>query len=215
MYSVRRNTIELYFLRLACMPLLVQKRTLSNMPTANSMTLVVRTLNLLRAMNRQPAHILASLQQETSLPFAIGIAEKNQIIVRYSSMPYRPIRPMHTTIGNVHCMIDSAMGQVYLAFCNDAERQYLISRNESGALSEAEWLSAERTLQAELVLVNRQKYALRKPSKQHQNATLAVPVLCDSRILRSIIRNDFSQCADWGVYRRAGQYNAPPCPENQ
>lgn len=224
------------------------------MSANSSMTLVVRTLNLLRAMNRQPANTLTSLQKETGLPkttihrllvtlknegyvrsdvikgiysltekvrllsegfsdheivveqgipvllratretglpFAIGVAEKNQMVVRYSSMPYSPIGPMHTTIGNVHSMIDSAMGHVYLAFCNDAERQYLISWNESGALTEKEWLSVERTLHAELMLVARQKYALRKPSKQHQNATLAVPIMCGSRILAVLSTTTF------------------------
>ncbi|HBP28101.1 MAG: helix-turn-helix domain-containing protein [Advenella sp.] len=216
------------------------------MATQQSMLLVVRTLELLRAMNRQPASTLVSLQQETGmpkttihrllatlknegyvrsdvvrgiysltekvrllsegfsehetiveqaipillrttretgLPFAIGIAEHSHMVVRYSSMPYSPIGPMHTTVGNTHSMLDSALGQVYLAFCNDEERERLIAWHETGELSENEWRSVERGLRAQLALVKSQKYALRLPNKQHQNATLAVPVLHERRIL--------------------------------
>src|SRR5690606_16001328 len=121
--------------------------------------------------------------RETGLPYAIGVAEHSQMVVRYSSMPYSPIGPMHTTVGNTHSMLESALGLAYLAFCSEEERERLIAWHETAALREHEWTLMQRELSVQLELVRKQKFALRQPNKNHQNATLAVPILYESRIL--------------------------------
>lgn len=136
--------------------------------------------------------ILLRATRESGLPLAIGIAERSQMVVRYSSMPYSPIGPVHTTIGNSHGMIHSAMGQVYMAYCGDAERERLINWLESGAISRSNWQVAERELRAQINLVRKQGYALRQPDTQQQSATLAVPIVHQDGILATLSITTFS-----------------------
>ena len=126
--------------------------------------------------------ILRRITRSTGLPLAIGIAERGQIVVRCSSMPYSPIGPSHTTIGNAHEMTVSAMGLAFLAFCNADERTNLVKSIEQ-ALDPAEWKASSARLRADITLVRKRGFALRQPSPQHPSTTLAVPIQHQKQIL--------------------------------
>ncbi|OWT65849.1 helix-turn-helix domain-containing protein [Candidimonas nitroreducens] len=126
--------------------------------------------------------ILRRITRSTGLPLAIGIAERGQIVVRCSSMPYSPIGPSHTTIGNAHEMTVSAMGLAFLAFCNADERTNLVKSIEQ-ASDPAEWKASSAKLRADITLVRKRGFALRQPSPQHPSTTLAVPIQHQKQIL--------------------------------
>lgn len=129
------------------------------------------------------APILLRSTRQTGLPLAIGIAERSRMVVRYSSMPYSPVAPMHTTLGNSHPMTQSAMGLAFMAYCSDAERERLLDWLRASARDEAAWNRAAQTLQARIMTIRKQGYALRRPDSLHENATLAVPIRCAGHVL--------------------------------
>ncbi|MBV7486848.1 helix-turn-helix domain-containing protein [Bordetella sp. BOR01] len=128
------------------------------------------------------APVLLRTTRQTGLPFAIGVADRSRMVVRYSSMPYSPIAPEHTTIGNSHHMARSAMGLAFLAFCSAAEQERLLHWLSLES-TESAWRSAERVLRADIALVRKRGFALRRPDPKHTSATLAVPIRHQGRTL--------------------------------
>lgn len=113
-------------------------------------------------------------------PLAIGTLDGDAIVVRYSTMPYSPLAVHATTLGQRLGLLDTAMGRVYLAFCEPAERmallQLLRSASPDGAIGE------ERKLGDEFEVIRRQRYATRKPDARRSSATVAVPIKGDNII---------------------------------
>lgn len=107
-------------------------------------------------------------------PVAIGVLDGDAIVVRYSGMPYSPVAAHSTTLGQRLGLTTTAMGQAYLAFCPEVEREILFDmlRAQSGAP-----LEHEDVLLKTLREVQATGYAVRQPNALRRTATLAVPVL--------------------------------------
>jgi IclR family transcriptional regulator, mhp operon transcriptional activator len=119
------------------------------------------------------APIIREITAKIKWPLAIGILEGHELAVRYSTMPESPLAVQPTTLGHRHSLLNSAMGQAYLAFCSPAEQNVLLriidmTRNDMGVPRErpATLLSA----------VRRRGYGLRMPKKKGDSGTIAVPI---------------------------------------
>lgn len=129
------------------------------------------------------APILLKTTRATGLPLAIGVLDRGQIVVRYSSMPYSPIGSTHTTVGNTHDLMQSGMGQAYMAFCGDAERERLMLLLKSTFTGQDEWSNTEAGLQRMLTAARHRGYGFRKSERRGASATIAVPLLYEDRML--------------------------------
>ncbi|MDX3907217.1 MAG: helix-turn-helix domain-containing protein [Pigmentiphaga sp.] len=129
------------------------------------------------------APILLKNTRATGLPLAIGTLDRGHIVVRYSSMPYSPIGSEHTTVGHVHDLVRSGMGQAFLASCGDAERQRLMQWLQSSVPDPRDWARIEREIERSLMATRRRGYGLRKGEGRGSSTTLAVPLSHGERVL--------------------------------
>lgn len=101
-------------------------------------------------------------------PLAIGVRDGDALVVGYSTMPYSPLAVHATTIGHRLSLTQSAMGQAYLAHCSDVERRESLAMLPSG--------EADPGLAARLARVVAEGFAVRRPDRPGDSATLAVPI---------------------------------------
>jgi IclR family mhp operon transcriptional activator len=115
------------------------------------------------------------LTKQIKWPAAIGVLDGDEIVVRYSGMPYSPVAAHSTTLGRRLGLTDTAMGRVYLAFCPEVEREILfdVLRMAPGGSK----LAHEALLLKELATIRRQGYAVRQPNTQRRTATLAAAIM--------------------------------------
>ena len=129
------------------------------------------------------APIVLRATRVSGVPMAIGILERGRIVVRYSSMPYSPIAPEHTTLGHSHDLLHSGMGQAYFAWCSDAEREQLTLHLTSACVDEATAAALRSALALARVETRRRGFGLRLPEGVTGTATLAVPIACADGLL--------------------------------
>lgn len=115
------------------------------------------------------------LTKQIKWPAAIGVLDGEEIVVRYSGMPYSPVAAHSTTLGRRLGLTDTAMGRTYLAFCPEVEREILFDMLRTAAGGSK--LDHEALLLKELAAIRAQGFAVRQPSKQRRTATLATPIM--------------------------------------
>ena len=110
-------------------------------------------------------------------PLAIGVRDGDALVVGYSTMPYSPLAVHATTVGHRLSMAQSAMGQAYLAHCSEVERGEVL-RMLAAAEGEREGkpVPARSALATRLQRVAADGYAVRRPGRPGESATLAVPI---------------------------------------
>jgi IclR family transcriptional regulator, mhp operon transcriptional activator len=121
------------------------------------------------------AQITLRVTREIKWPLAIGVRDGEAMVVAHSTMPYSPLAVHSTTIGHRLSLTGSAIGQAYLAHCSDAERNSLLDLFE---------LSVEASNRAKLLeeirgtlsQVRHDGYAVRRPGRGSESATVAVPI---------------------------------------
>lgn len=126
------------------------------------------------------APVIRRVTKKIKWPLAIGTLEHDHIVVRYSTMPYSPLAVQATTLGHRLGLIDTAMGQAYLAFCDDNERRILLDMLSGSAPGGA--LDAFGKIQGMLALTRQRGYGLRLPKTSGMSATVAVPILLDEHV---------------------------------
>lgn len=125
-------------------------------------------------------HLLA-VTRNIKWPLALGILDRDAIVVRYSTMPYSPLAVQATTLGHRLPLLETAMGQTYLAFCEPGEQKILREILLSGASGDGE-VTVEM-IDSLVVQVRRRGYGLRLPRASGSSATMAVPIMLEERIL--------------------------------
>jgi IclR family mhp operon transcriptional activator len=113
-------------------------------------------------------------------PLAIGIIDGDAMVVRYSTMPYSPLAVQATTLGHRLGLLESAMGQTYLAFCDEEERGILLEILRAAAPDGA--IESDKQIRAGLELTRKRGYGLRLPKISGGSGTIAVPILRGSHI---------------------------------
>lgn len=121
--------------------------------------------------------LLRALTDRIGWPLALGVLDRDAIVVRFSSMPYSPLAVHTTTLNHRLGMIDTAMGRAYLAFCAPAERAAIVAELSAAGHGALPW--KERFMADDLARIRAQCFAVRQPDAGRGSATLAVPVLSD------------------------------------
>ena len=124
---------------------------------------------------------MLAVTKQIKWPLALGTLDCDAIVVRYSTMPYSPLAVQATTLGHRLGLLESAMGQAYLAYCESSElsilRDLLQASDPDGSLITDELIGTT-------VQQTRQRgYGLRLPRVPGASATVAVAIMNDSRIL--------------------------------
>jgi len=110
------------------------------------------------------APILLRETKRIKWPLALGLLEGDEMVVRFSTMPYSPLAVENNSFGHRHALLRSALGLAYLFGCLPSERRRLLGR---GPVDDPP---------QRLVDALSSGYGLRLPSKQGESATLSVPI---------------------------------------
>lgn len=129
--------------------------------------------------------------REIRWPLAIGTLDGDAIVVRYSTMPYSPLAVHATTLGQRLGLLDTAMGRVYLAYCDERQRGALLDLLR--AASPTGRIEGELQLDAELQLIRRAGHAVRMPNERRSSATIAVPVMHDASPVATLCLTTFGR----------------------
>ncbi len=124
---------------------------------------------------------LLAVTRSIKWPLALGTLDRDAIVVRYSTMPYSPLAVQATTLGHRLPLLETAMGQAYLAFCDVSEQKILRELLRASALEDGS--STEEMIESLIAQARRRGYGLRLPRASGGSATVAVPVLRDAQIL--------------------------------
>ena len=139
--------------------------------------------------------------RESGAPMAIGVQEGGRIVVRYSSMPYSPIAPEHTTLGHTHDLLNSAMGQAYIANCSGIERTQLELQLAQACPDQESDLQMRIAISQAVTQTRKRGYGLRLPEGPLTTGTMAVPILHLDRLLGVLSLTTFGRLMDSSARR--------------
>lgn len=132
------------------------------------------------------APLLEALTEKIRWPAALTMPDNGAAVIRYSTIPNSPLALLHSSIGMRLSLITRSLGRAYLAFCEDEEREALISLADVAENPENIAAQNRRALDSTLELVRRQGYALRDPKVRPVSNTLAIPVFEAQRVIGAI-----------------------------
>lgn len=132
------------------------------------------------------APLLDTLTQNIKWPAALAVPDNGAAVIRYSTIPNSPLALLHSSIDMRLSLVTRSLGRAYLAFCEDEEREVLISLADVADNPENMAAQNRRSLDATLELVRRQGYALRDPKVRPVSNTLAVPVFDKHRVVGAV-----------------------------
>jgi IclR family transcriptional regulator, mhp operon transcriptional activator len=125
--------------------------------------------------------------RQFKLPIGIGVFDQDAMVVRYSTTLDSPISPFHATINMKLRMLTRAMGRAYLAFCPDAERDYIVGALAASEHPEDEAARSPDDVHEIITRVKRNGFAERSPAVEPRSSnTLSVPVMQDDNVLATI-----------------------------
>jgi len=132
------------------------------------------------------APLLDTLTQNIKWPAALAVPDNGAAVIRYSTIPNSPLALLHSSIDMRLSLLTRALGRAYLAFCEDEEREALISLANVADNPENIAAQDRQSLNATLELIRRQGYALRDPKVRPVSKTLALPVFDAHRVVASV-----------------------------
>jgi IclR family transcriptional regulator, mhp operon transcriptional activator len=121
------------------------------------------------------------------LPIGVGVFDQDTMVVRYSTTLDSPISPFHATINMKLRMLTRAMGRAYLAFCPDAERDYIVGALAASEHPEDEAARSPGDVHEIITRVKRSGFAERSPAVEPRSSnTLSVPIMQGGNVLATI-----------------------------
>jgi IclR family mhp operon transcriptional activator len=132
------------------------------------------------------APLLDAVTEAIKWPAALAVPSNGAAVICYSTIPNSPLALLHNSIDMRLSLFTRALGRAYLAFCDDDEREALISMADVADNPENVALQDRRSLDATLELIRRQGYALRDPKVRPVSKTLAVPLFDGQGVVGSI-----------------------------
>ena len=132
------------------------------------------------------APLLDELTETIKWPAALAVPDNGAAVIRYSTISSSPLALLHSSIDMRLSLFTRALGRAYLAFCEDEEREALISLAEVADNPENVAGQNRRSLDATLELIRRQGYAMRDPKVRPVSKTLAIPVFDAHRVVASV-----------------------------
>lgn len=132
------------------------------------------------------APLLDEMTESIKWPAAVAVPDNGAAVIRYSTIANSPLALLHSSIDMRLSLFTRALGRAYLAFCEDEEREALISLADVADNPENAVVRDRRSLDATLELVRRQGYAMRDPKVRPVSKTLAIPVFDTHRVVASV-----------------------------
>ncbi len=127
------------------------------------------------------------LNSEYKWPVAIGVLDRNAMVVRFSTVHDSPVSPFHATINMRLSLFTRALGRAYLAALDDGQIAELIS--QTGKSTELETPSAREPERVERMVrtVRERGYAMRDANVEPKTSdTIAVPIFARGVVQASI-----------------------------
>jgi IclR family mhp operon transcriptional activator len=125
--------------------------------------------------------------RQFKLPIGIGVFDQDTMVVRYSTTLDSPISPFHATVNMKLRMLTRAMGRAYLAFCPQAERDYIVGALASSEHPEDQAARNPDDVHEILVRVQRNGFAERSPAVEPRSSnTFGVPIMLNGNVLATI-----------------------------
>ena len=119
-------------------------------------------------------------------PMNVATFDYDAMLIRESSHRYSPFAIHHSVVGARLPMLETVLGQVYLAFCPEREREEILeilraSKGSEGALAN------DAAFVRELVRRARRNGYVAKPGfREKRIAALGVPVMRDGRLFAAL-----------------------------
>ncbi len=132
------------------------------------------------------APLLDALTAIIKWPAALAVPDSGAAVIRYSTIPNSPLALLHSSIDMRLSLVTRALGLAYLAFCEQEEREALISLADPADNPENAAAQNRRSLDSTLEMVRRQGYALRDPKVRPVSNTLAIPIFDAHRVVGSV-----------------------------
>jgi IclR family mhp operon transcriptional activator len=150
------------------------------------------------------APILRQLHRKVLWPTNIATFDHDAMVIRESSHRYSPFAVQHAVVGQRVPMMRTALGRAYLAFCPDAERKEIMRILRSLSTEDSPG-PANRAYVTDFVRKAREDhYASSAGEKKDKTAAIAVPVMCDNRVIACINLIFFSSA--FSTSRAAQEY---------
>lgn len=127
-----------------------------------------------------------ALTRKYHWPIAVGVLDRDAVVIRFSTIPDSPISPFHSSLNRRMGFLSRALGLAYFAFCPADEQAFLLRHIDAAdqqLLDEREqgWLE-HRVAQARA-----RGYTQRDPGVEPRNSdTIAVPVMNRERVVATL-----------------------------
>ena len=131
--------------------------------------------------------VMENLTARLDWPTALGLFEKDAMVVRYSTIPSSPLSWYRTTLHQRLPLLGSAMGLLHLAHASRSVRNELLllvdpTREESPTLLETRFQA-----------VRDKGYALRLPSIEHPTLSISVPLIANGQMVAAMSMTFFGK----------------------
>lgn len=131
--------------------------------------------------------VMGRLTDAIEWPTALGIFERGDMVVRHSTIPTSPLAWYRTTLHMRLGLLNSAMGQIYLAHCDETTRKSLLR-----SCNDSNFTQAEQS-EAFFARVKTRGYGLRTANTDHPTFSISVPVVVDDTIAAALSVTIYAQ----------------------
>lgn len=148
------------------------------------------------------APVARRITREVKWPVAVGIFEFNAIVVQYSTRPYSAFTLQGSTVNKRFPLFRSAMGQAFLSFCDEPQRNRVLAALRADEMQDEEILHDDYRIRRLIREVRKRGYGLRRGSRG-ESTHMAVPLKSAGEVIGVMGLSIFSSCFDERV---AGDY---------
>jgi IclR family transcriptional regulator, mhp operon transcriptional activator len=119
-------------------------------------------------------------------PMNVATFDYDAMLIRESSHRYSPFAIHHSVVGSRLPMLETVLGQVYLAFCPDREREGILEILRASKGPEAE-LANDATYVRDFVRrARRNGYVARPGLREKRIGAIGVPIMRDARLFAAL-----------------------------
>lgn len=132
------------------------------------------------------APVLRERHQRIMWPMNVATYDYDAMLIRESSHRYSPFAIHHATVGQRLPILQSVLGQAYIAFCPTPERRAILETLRSSRDSEAA-VARDSAFVRDLVRRTRRNGYAAKPSGLHKRVSaIALPILRGKRVFATL-----------------------------
>jgi IclR family mhp operon transcriptional activator len=137
--------------------------------------------------------VARKITRDIKWPVAIGIFDYNAIVVQYSTRPYSEFVLQGSTVNKRFELLKSAMGQAFLGFCGDTQRDSILEGLRSDELLDDPLLYEDYKIKRFIAEVRARGYGLRVGNRG-ESTHMALPIKSDDEVIGVIGISIFSSC---------------------